>query len=228
LRSRSGSVSVAIHAIGRNPEVNRKVPNIRDTPGIYTRCAWFSVVLSLGVGGIFFPTPFGAVSVQKICVPPPPTMPPEFRILHRSKFSLYGAFRSRTACGQSADIYRAISGCFSPFSRYSISPSSTNGNRFPEAEPRSGRIPPPYPLRKIRRESNKRNALWCSSLLPRAVFTRAPIWGANGQVLQDLPAPHRTFEGGSLPGRIFPAPEWFALLPVQLSPFAGSSYSLEA
>ena len=58
------------------------------------------------------------------------------------------------------------------------------------------------------------------SLLPRAVFTRAPIWGANGQVLQDLPAPPRTFEGGSLPGRIFPAPEWFALLPVQLSPFA--------
>ena len=103
-----------------------------------------------------------------------------------------------------------------------------NGNCFPEAEPRSGRIPPPYPLRKIRRESNRKNALWCSSSLPRAVFTRAPIWGTTGQVLRDLPAPPRTFEGGSLPGRIFPAPEWFALLPVQLSPFAGSSYSLEA
>ena len=77
--------------------------------------------------GDFFPYTVWGGFGSKNLPSPSPYYAPEFRFLHRSKFSLYGAFRSRTACGQSADIYRPISGCFRPFSVCFASPSWTTG-----------------------------------------------------------------------------------------------------
>lgn len=87
-----------------------------DTPGIYTRCAWLPVVLSLGVGGIFFPyTVLGGFGSKNLPSPSPyyaPRVPNPAKYRFFAIWSVFAPDTSRTIRGQSADELRGFKARF--------------------------------------------------------------------------------------------------------------------